>query len=155
MNAAKDTGQLQEKAILTKMDMTVCNGCNLCYLRCEERVPFSRGEFERVRMYIQSHRERECIEEVMTLDKREDMGDEVFFRLCRFLNKETNGCMVYPVRPLMCRLMGHIPFMPCPVDRVESELSEEDTRHILDLYAKEDRRTWNEWIESEEQSDEK
>ena len=155
MNAEKETSKLQEQAILEKLDMSVCNGCSLCFLRCEERVPFSRGEFERVRSYIHSHHERECMEEVMKQDKREDMGDGVFFRLCRFLNRETMGCIVYPVRPLMCRLMGHIPFMPCPVDIVERELSEDDTRNVLNLYSQEDRRTWDEWIENEEQNDEK
>lgn len=34
---------------------------------------------------------------------------------------ENNSCLIYPVRPLVCRLMGLTPLMPCPRGVAPSE----------------------------------
>jgi Fe-S-cluster containining protein len=36
---------------------------------------------------------------------------------CPLYDRAARGCLVYPVRPLVCRLLGFVEWMPCPLGR--------------------------------------
>ena len=77
----------------------------------------------------------------------EELGDGVTERFCVLYDRREGGCAVYPVRPLVCRLLGHVEFMPCPFGRVPSVLP--DGPAIMQRYAQLDLRTLAEWFAEE------
>ncbi len=55
---------------------------------------------------------------------------------CPLLNKKTNQCSVYEVRPAICRIFGTTKDLPCPhgyAPDAAHMLSEEKAREILSL----------------------
>src|SRR5437660_63602 len=92
----------------SQMDLGPCNGCDSCGLRCAAGVQMSRGEFESVRNYIARSPDRDYIRRVEFQDKRYDLGDGVTAQMCRFRDMERGRCAIYPARPLVCRIMGHV-----------------------------------------------
>ena len=129
---------------LREIDLKPCDGCDSCYLRCDRDIPMTREEFLNIRFYIQC----EChddICEIVCEDKRVDMGDGVYYQLCRFLDMKTHKCAVYPVRPLVCRIMGHVEWMPCPIDRISRTAPAKISLILMKTYALIERKTYEEW----------
>jgi Fe-S-cluster containining protein len=127
------------------MDLNPCNGCDECGLRCEAGVPMSREEFDAVENYIRRAHNRREIEAVTRQDKSFDLGDGVSVDLCRYRDMNNGRCMVYPARPLMCRLMGHLEWMPCPISKVKKHANTPDALALMQVYAEEPRRTFEQW----------
>jgi Fe-S-cluster containining protein len=79
----------------------------------------------------------------------EDLGDGSSVAVCRFRDTSARACAVYPVRPLVCRLMGHVEWMPCPVGAVDRAAPTADALALMEAYARLDRRTYAQWTAGE------
>jgi hypothetical protein len=141
--------------VLGSIDLTPCDGCDACALRCESGVPMSRDEYRDVLRYMEAATNCSRIGVLIAQDKTVDLGDGVTVTLCRFLNMDTRRCAVYPVRPLVCRLLGHVPWMPCPIGKVERVAPEGASVALMQAYADVERRSFEEWaaLEPEGRSD--
>lgn len=128
-----------------QLDLSPCDGCDCCGLRCEAGVQLSRGEFDAVQEYAASSPNRARIELIVTQDKSVDLGDGVSVTMCRYRDMEAGGCAVYPARPLICRLLGHVEWMPCPIDKVERRASTPDSLQLMRAYSLVERRTFEGW----------
>ncbi|WP_295236926.1 YkgJ family cysteine cluster protein [Veillonella sp.] len=72
-------------------DFTVngkCSGCGEC---CADLLPLTNKDVKRIRQYVKRHK----------IKARAAQAD--IDMICPFLNM-SNKCMVYPVRPLICKL---------------------------------------------------
>jgi Fe-S-cluster containining protein len=129
------------------MELAVCSGCTACYLRCADGVQATRTEWDALQEHIAAAppAERAEIERVMTQDKTVDLGDDVTVMLCRHLDMRTRTCAVYPVRPLICRLLGHVEWLPCPIENVPRPLPTPQALELMRTYAHEERKTFAEW----------
>ncbi|MCX6359264.1 MAG: YkgJ family cysteine cluster protein [Armatimonadetes bacterium] len=107
---ATDTGVAEghATAVTAMLDLADCGGCHACGLRCTEGIAMSRWEFEAVRALAsrETGRARETV----------DLGEGVVVRMCRFW-RTRGGCAVYEARPLVCRMMGAVEWMPCPLGK--------------------------------------
>lgn len=137
---------------VSQMALPVCNGCSECWLRCAEGVQATRQEWDALQAYLASCSEAESayVESVLHQDKTVDLGDEVTVTMCRFFDRTTRRCAIYPVRPLVCRLLGHVEWMPCPIEKVPHILPAADALALMEAYCQFERRTFAQW---ETQSD--
>lgn len=76
-----------------------------------------------------------------------DLGDGVRVSVCPFRDSESGRCAVYDARPLVCRLMGYVPWMPCPVGRVTNAMPPDEALAVLREYCREPRRSYQAWRE--------
>lgn len=129
------------------MQIEVCNGCDQCGLRCAAGVPATLDEWNELQNYLalRSDEERDYIRRVEQQDKTVDLGDGVSVQMCRYRDMEQGRCAVYPVRPLVCRLLGHVEWMPCPIQKVPKPISTPDALALMSAYATFERRTFEEW----------
>jgi Fe-S-cluster containining protein len=127
------------------MDLSPCNGCDSCGLRCEAGVQMSREEYETVQRYVESSSDREYIDQAVRQDKTVDLGDGVTVQMCRYRDMEKGGCAVYPARPLICRLLGHVEWMPCPIEKVPLAVPTKDAVALMREYSTVRRLTFEEW----------
>jgi Fe-S-cluster containining protein len=105
----------------------------------------TRKEFQAVERFIENAPNRAEIEVVTRQEKTVDLGDGVFVTMCRYRDMRAGRCMVYPVRPLICRLMGHVEWMPCPIQKVAKIAATADALQLMQAYAQQDRRTFEAW----------
>ncbi|HLJ53403.1 MAG TPA: YkgJ family cysteine cluster protein [Chthonomonadaceae bacterium] len=131
----------------TQMELSVCYGCDACGLRCAAGVPATQEEWAGLRRYVESLNAagRRELARVEGQDKTVDLGDGVSVTLCRYRDMEHGRCAVYPARPLVCRLLGHVEWMPCPIEKVPRTVRTEDALALMRAYAQTDRRTFEEW----------
>ena len=130
-----------------QMDLSVCNGCRECHLRCADGVQATRAEWDALQAVIAAapDAERAAIACVMAQNKTVDLGDDVTVTMCRYFDMETKGCAVYPARPLVCRLLGHVEWLPCPIDKVPHPLPTPVALELMRAYAQAERRTFAAW----------
>ncbi len=130
-----------------QMHLSVCNGCDSCGLRCASGVPATEAEWESLQRFLTacSPAERAEIAKVEAQDKSVDLGDGVAVTMCRYRDMAAGRCVVYPVRPLVCRLLGHVEWMPCPIEKVPQPIPTPDALALLQAYACFDRKTFEEW----------
>ncbi len=138
-----------------RIGLEVCNGCDACWLRCAHDVPASQDEWEALQSHIAAapEPERARIISVQAQDKTVDLGDDVSVQMCRYFDMDTHMCAVYAVRPLVCRLLGHVEWMPCPIEKVPSPLPTPDALALMQSYARFERRTFGEWEETQEKGE--
>ena len=138
-------GEMRE-ALVARMEMDVCDGCDGCGLRCMDGFRVTRAEFEEVRVYLAT----QPLDEVARVRDQpktfpwpgaEETGATV--TCCRFRDREKNNCSIYPVRPTVCRLFGHTHWLPCPIGAVGHY--PEDAPGVWERYETFERRTWAEW----------
>ena len=131
------------------MRLDVCSGCDACWLRCAHDVPASRPEWDALQQHIAdvSPEEQAHIGRVLAQDKTVDLGDEVTVQMCRYFDRDTHNCAVYAARPLVCRLLGHVEWMPCPIEKVPYPLPTPDALELMRAYAQFERHTFAEWEE--------
>lgn len=154
LEAIQETEGLKQHAELqtgceAQMRLDVCSGCDACWLRCAHDVPASCEEWDRLQQYLAdaSEAEKTQIARVLAQDKTVDLGDEVTVQMCRYFDMETHACAVYPARPLACRLLGHVPWMPCPIEKVPAVLPVDNALALMRSYARFTRHTFAEWEE--------
>lgn len=140
--------ELKEKCV-SQMRIEVCDGCDACGLRCAAGVPATRQEWERVQQHIATAMpaEQAYIATVERQDKTFDLGDEVTVQMCRYRDMENGRCAVYPARPLVCRLLGHVEWMPCPIAKVPQPIPTPDALALMRSYATLERNTFEQWEE--------
>lgn len=132
-------------ALFDAMDLSVCDGCDACALRCTEGVPMSRREYDAVVGFLREDPNAAQAGWVTTPGRPIDFGEGVVAHRCRFHDDEAGRCRIYPVRPLVCRLMGHVEWMPCPVGKVARPVDTPLALELLSVYAADERRTFDEW----------
>lgn len=137
------------------MALEMCHGCTACALRCASDVPASRAEWNALQNYIEAQDapDQARIVAVQQQDKSVDLGDDVQVEMCRYWDTENSLCAVYPVRPLACRLLGHVEWMPCPIEKVPHSLPLTQSLELMQSYAEFERKTFAEW--EAEQADNK
>jgi Fe-S-cluster containining protein len=135
-----------------QMELAVCHGCTACHLRCANGVQATRAEWDALQAYIATApaTQRLAIAHIMAQDKTVDLGDEVTITMCRYFDMQTKGCAVYPARPLVCRLLGHVEWLPCPIDKVPHPLPTPLALDLMHAYAKAARKTFTEWEQEPE-----
>jgi Fe-S-cluster containining protein len=109
----------------------------------------TRAEFLAVQRFIEHAPNRAQIEAVTRQDKTVDLGDGVTVTMCRYRDMRAGRCMVYPARPLVCRLLGHVEWMPCPIQKVEKVAATPDALQLMREYARHERRTFDEWEQTD------
>lgn len=146
MDTQAEFAQKQVRAE-SAMALEVCRGCTACALRCASDVPASRAEWESLQNHIalQDAPTQARISTVQQQDKTVDLGDDVSVEMCRYWDTENSLCAVYPVRPLACRLLGHVEWMPCPVDKVPHALPLTQSLELMQSYAHFERKTFAQW----------
>ncbi len=129
------------------MALEICNGCDSCGLRCAAGVAASNDEWNALQAHIATatFEQRAEIERVVLQDKTVSLGDDVTVQMCRYRDMELGRCVVYPVRPLACRLLGHVEWMPCPIEKVTQIIPTADALALMRAYAELERKTFEEW----------
>ncbi|MEP6755322.1 MAG: YkgJ family cysteine cluster protein [Chthonomonadales bacterium] len=138
----------QIKLVESQMDLTPCNGCDKCGSRCSFGVPMTQSEYEVIVDFLSDEVVGRQVSRVEQQNKQLDLGDEISVAMCRFRDMENGNCAVYSARPLICRLLGHVKWMPCPIEKVEKTVNTSDALELMRLYAEEPRRTYEEWASS-------
>ena len=64
---------------------------------------------------------------------------------CRFRDSEAGRCLIYAVRPLICRLFGLVEWLPCPLGRLDAVLS--NGVEIMRWYATLHPRPYEHWLQ--------
>jgi len=119
-----------------------CNGCHECGLRCVAGVQMTRPEFERVLEHLREADARQVLR-VMEQEKRVVWFEDIETEACLFYDVTKQGCIVYPARPLICRLFGRVEWMPCPLGKQLRLIP--DAVQLIQEYAEEQRATFVEW----------
>lgn len=133
-------------ALVSRMEIAVCDGCDGCGLRCMEGFKVTCEEDEAARAYLKTQPPDEVArvlgqEKTVPWPGAEDSGVTVTY--CRFRDMEKRNCFLYPARPTVCRLFGHTPWLPCPIEAVPRV--PEGSPEIWGDYIRRERRTWSEW----------
>lgn len=82
-----------ENGVYDFTDDGKCSNCGQC---CTDILPMSRGEIQRIRDYIRKHQIKEQKHFVPT-------AVPVIDWTCPFRNNSERKCMIYEVRPEICR----------------------------------------------------
>jgi Fe-S-cluster containining protein len=132
-----------------QMEISVCNGCDACGLRCAAGVPATLEEWKTLQAHIAalSSEEQAYLAQVQQQDKTVDLGDGVRVQMCRYRDMERGRCSVYAARPLVCRLLGHVEWMPCPIEKVPRRIATPDALQLMKAYSEYERRAFEEWEE--------
>jgi Fe-S-cluster containining protein len=125
------------------IDQRPCDGCDGCGARCTAGVPMLREEFLAIEAELARLPAGEC-GRVLGQEKRVAVpGSEYFYTACRFRDVERGRCLIYPARPAICRLFGHVEWLPCPIEKVERLVP--GAPELMRQYAGAVRKTYEEW----------
>ena len=142
--------------LTAKMEMETCNGCNRCRHRCLDGFTVTREEYDAAIRYLatlpdQPKRRILTQKKVLPWPGTEDdfsensTGEGVTFTHCRFHDTENGMCLIYPVRPTVCRLFGHTHWLPCPIEAVQN--TPEGSPELWQEYRMFERHTYAQWEE--------
>lgn len=138
-------------AYAERIDQSPCNGCDECGARCVAGVPIQEAEFLALRAFVtgpegaDARRVEQQHKELPYPGTEE--SDGVFYTACRFRDVERGRCSVYPVRPLVCRLFGHVEWLPCPIQKIPAPAP--GGPEIMRRYGEAPLRTYEEWLARE------
>ncbi len=113
-----------------------CCGCHDCAGRCAGNLRITRTEFEAIRRHLDGGGWFPAVR-----------GDADMVVPCEFQEPDGPRCLVYPVRPLVCRLFGLVEWLPCPRGRLLPPVP--DGLEIIRTYAAFERHTFREWLRAE------
>lgn len=134
----KDTTVMDEQklwSIYRSIPIGDCDGCHECGEKCAGEIKMTRLEFLRIRA---------CLGDRPAPAQRQRAAGE-FAAPCRFYDPSLPGCIVYPARPLICRLFGLVEWLPCPIGRRQPEA--ENAGAVMEWYSTQDLRTYAQWLE--------
>jgi hypothetical protein len=123
-----------------------CDGCHECGLRCTAGIQMTRDEFQQIVKHLQGQDAKQ-VRRVLDQDKRVVWFEDIETEQCIFYDVTKRRCVVYPVRPLICRLFGRVEWLPCPLGKPVPMLR--DGLGIIRAYASERRATFAEWCAEE------
>ncbi len=137
------------RAFAEGIDQSPCDGCDECGARCTSGVPMLRAEFDAIQTFLAGPNGEEA-RLVELLGKQlpypgTSVEEGAFYTACRFRDIERARCSIYPVRPLICRLFGHVEWLPCPIAKVPSPTP--GGPEIMLEYRKAPQHTYEEWLE--------
>ena len=150
-------------ALLTGLRLDLCNGCDGCGSRCTHGVPMTYVEFEAIQTFLGATPARADLPTASrpagtevgrgVADRFSELeevyanfsDDPVWGKKCRFRDSVRGRCLIYPVRPLVCRLMGHVWWLPCPIERIECSVPVSAVNAALDAYCQLERVPYAEW----------
>lgn len=119
-----------------------CDGCHECGLRCAAGVQMTRPEFDRIVGHLRGVDAGQAMR-VLEQEKRVVWFEDIATEACLFYDVTKRGCIVYPARPLVCRLFGRVEWMPCPLGRKLRLIP--NALELIQEYAEEERATFAEW----------
>jgi len=130
-----------------------CDGCHACGSRCTAGIEMARDEFDRIVEYLRTLEPRQALR-VLNEDKTWTWSEDARVHACHFydMRQQRGGaagglppfhCIVYPVRPLVCRLFGRVEWFPCPIGRPVPQLR--GARELMQTYTQQRRATFPEW----------
>jgi Fe-S-cluster containining protein len=127
------------------IDQSPCNGCDACGARCIAGAPMLRPEYEGIRDYLASADGEEA-RQVEQGDKQVlyPGAEDVYYTACRFRDVQGGRCSVYPVRPLICRLFGHVEWLPCPIEKITAAVP--GGVDLMRRYGDAPQKTYEEWL---------
>jgi len=127
------------------IDQSPCDGCDECGTRCTAGVPMTAWEYRAIEAEL-ARLPKEEVAAVLAQEKRLPIpGTEETYLACPFRDVERRRCLIYPVRPTICRLFGHVEWLPCPIARVPASVP--GAVALMQRYADAPRRTYEEWQE--------
>lgn len=90
-------------------DMTKNGKCTQCGACCSNLLPMSSKEVKEIKRYIEKHKIQEFKHLIPVVNQPMDMN-------CPFLNtdKSCEKCLIYPVRPMVCRKFSCNPALRLP-----------------------------------------
>jgi uncharacterized protein len=125
------------------IDQSPCDGCDHCGTRCTAGIQVLRSEYEAARAELKRLPADE-VARVLGQEKRQPIpGTDEKYTACEFRDVELGRCLIYPARPMICRLFGHVEWLPCPIFKVEKVVS--GAVPLMQAYAGETRKTFAEW----------
>jgi hypothetical protein len=119
-----------------------CDGCHECGMRCTSGIHMTEPEFAAIVEHLGSLEPRRVVR-VLEQDKRVHWFEDVWQDACVFYDVANRGCLIYPVRPLICHLFGRVEWLPCPLQKPLPLLSR--GLEIIQAYSYERRATFAEW----------
>ena len=119
-----------------------CEGCHECGLRCMAGIQMTQREFERIVEHLRGLDRRQVMR-VMEQEKRVVWFEETETEACLFYDVAQQRCIIYPARPLVCRLFGRVEWMPCPAGKKPPTIP--DGVRVIPAYAETPRATFPEW----------
>lgn len=127
------------------INQTPCDGCTACRHRCTAGIPLTRAEYEAIRDHLAAMEPatRAAVPDGPQEQPWPGADDGATYSACRFLDLETGLCRVYPVRPLICRLFGHVAWLPCPIGAIQAEWA--GGAETMRARADQEERTYEEW----------
>lgn len=138
----------QFRVFTDSIDQSPCHGCDHCGTRCTAGIQVLRSEYEAVLAEL-ARLPAEEVARVLGQEKRLPIpGTDEQYTACEFRDVELGRCLVYPARPLICRLFGHVEWLPCPIFKVEKTVP--GAVSLMQAYAGEPRKTFAEWAAEEE-----
>lgn len=123
-----------------------CDGCHECALRCSGVIQMTASEFARVLAHVRTLDPAQALR-VLEQDKTVHWFEETWREACLFQDVSRGGCLIYPVRPLICRLFGRVEWLPCPIEKPLSLLPR--GVEIIQTYAGERRASFAEWCSAQ------
>jgi uncharacterized protein len=137
--------QIEERLLdfSSRIDQSPCNGCDHCGTRCTAGIQVLRSEYEAVRAELARLPAKE-VERVLRQEKRQPIpGTAETYVACEFRDVVRGRCLIYPARPMICRLFGHVEWLPCPIAKVEEVVP--GGVPLMQAYAAEPRKTFAGW----------
>ena len=127
------------------IDQSPCDGCDACGARCTAGVPMLHAEFRAIRDFLAGPDGEEARRIEQEGKQVPYPGtDDVFYTACRFRDVERGRCSVYPVRPVVCRLFGHVEWLPCPIQKVTAPAA--GGWEAMRRYGDAPQKTYEEWL---------
>jgi Fe-S-cluster containining protein len=142
------------RAFAAGIDQSPCNGCDECGARCVSGVPMLQAEFAAIRGHLagpDGAEARRVEQEPKRLPYPGTAGEdqpEAWYLACRFRDTERGRCSIYPVRPTVCRLFGHVEWLPCPIGKVPAPAA--GGWDAMRRYGQAVQKTYEDWLELEE-----
>jgi hypothetical protein len=128
------------------IDQSPCNGCDACGMRCTAGVPMHEWEYRAIEVELAVLPPEE-VARVLGQEKRLPIpGTEEGYDACRFRDVERGRCLIYRARPTVCRLFGHVEWLPCPIGKIQRPV--DGGVALMRSYSKEVRHTYEEWRET-------
>lgn len=122
--------------------LPACDGCTACAQRCIAGIQISEFEYTRIVEYLRAH-DPQLVRRTLEEPKERPWAAGVMVTACLFHDLRAARCLIAPVRPLVCRLFGHVPHLPCPRGVIAPD---RDATHILDAYTQQPLQTFQAWM---------
>ena len=130
-------------AFTAGIDQSPCDGCDACGTRCTAGVPMLESEYQAIEAELASLPPAD-VSCVLGQQKQQAIpGTEESYTACRFRDVEQGRCLIYRARPAICRMFGHVEWLPCPIARIERPIP--GGVALMQTYSRAPRHTYEEW----------